>query len=101
MNQLSQYGQLGVGGLIVLLCFRELLRFLEKRKNGKNSASSGERTVEFWHSQITTITTECLKGSVIPILANQTEILKSLASGQTDLAKEVFKLTYRAEQRSG
>ena len=66
---------LGVGGVLVLLILDRVFAFLKQRKNGPNHRAGGQ-TTEFWRATNKGLIDEGITTLVLPVLKQQTEILK-------------------------
>lgn len=83
--------QLGVGGIVALLVIREVLGFLNKRKeNGqKKERVAGEMSPEFWQADYRKAVTEVVASIVVPILASQTSILSEMQRSNQDVSQKI------------
>lgn len=79
--------QLGVGGIFAILVIREVLGFLKERKT--NGLNGGARR---GGAQSEQAVAETLKTMVLPILENQTIILRDLTHGQQRLTELIIEL---------
>lgn len=79
--------QLGVGGIFAILVIREVLGFLKERKT--NGLDAGARR---GGAQSERAVAETLKTMVLPILENQTIILRDLTHGQQRLTELIIEL---------
>jgi hypothetical protein len=96
--------QVGVGGLFAILVLREVramvgeFRIGRRNGNGPGSrGSSGEKSPEFWQSEMRKAAVEAFAMTATPALTQQTELLREIRDGQRRLSEEVLKM---AAQRS-
>lgn len=68
--------QLGAGVASLFIVWKILEIFVGKRKSG-NGGASGEKTVDFWRSEMRHALTEVLKDIIVPLNAREIEILNA------------------------
>jgi hypothetical protein len=81
--------QIGVGGIFAILVIREVLGFLKERKaNGVSADARHSGTDSNHHRALADVLTTM----VLPILENQTVILRDLTHGQQRLTELMIEL---------
>ena len=83
--------QVGIGGTLALLVLKEVFGYVKSVKlngngngNGR-STTSGDKPPEFWQMEFRRANTESLNATIVPILNNQTDILKEMAKSQHEM----------------
>ena len=91
--------QIGVGGIFALLVIREVLAFLNVRKQANGRMTAGEHTAEFWQADQRKAVAETISITVLPILANQTAILNEMRINNAETNRNIAVMLDRLTQQ--
>jgi hypothetical protein len=105
---MDTFGQLGIGGALVLLALAQMFAFLKARKNGVTTAAQCPMStqVELWESRLTNAIADGISRSLKPLFEAQAETLRvqarsleKIIDNQNQLLFEQMRLCKGLEER--
>ena len=88
-----------ITGFFGYVFYKEVLPRLLSRERVRAShtnGNAGSRSVEYWQQQFATIVTASMSSGIVPVLQQQTEILREIRDMQRDTNDNIIRLMERS-----